>query len=346
MAKLAVLGAGSWGTALAMVLADNKHDVRLWTHNKQQKELMITTGKNEKYLPDIILPKDLQIFDELEKAISNVDAIIIVVPTKAIRETCQRLNHVLDKSMMIIHGTKGIEPNTHYRVSEMIQEELDDSLLEGIVALSGPSHAEEVSLKHPTTLTAGALHEEHAQFAQDLFMNQYFRVYTSNDVVGVELGGALKNIIALGAGISDGLGYGDNAKAALITRGLAEISRLATVLGANPLTFIGLSGVGDLIVTCTSVHSRNWRAGNLLGQGYALDQVLDQMGMIVEGIKTTEAVHQLSEQQQVEMPITNGIFDVIFNHKTPKDVVDHLMARTRTNEVEDIISVLVDKYSH
>ncbi|MGN8647083.1 NAD(P)H-dependent glycerol-3-phosphate dehydrogenase [Gracilibacillus sp. HCP3S3_G5_1] len=343
MSKVAVLGAGSWGTALAMVLCDNNHDVRLWTHNQDQQQAMEVEKKNQKYLPDILLPDSLAIYADLSEAVEQVDAVVLVVPTKAIREICQKLNRVLDHKVVIIHGSKGIETDSHYRISEMIQEELLGHLYEDVVVLSGPSHAEEVSVKHPTTLTAASENTELAAYCQDLFMNHYFRVYTSKDIIGVELGGALKNIIALGAGISDGLGYGDNAKAALITRGLAEISRLATIKGANPLTFIGLSGVGDLIVTCTSVHSRNWRAGNLLGKGMPLRDVLDKMGMIVEGISTTEAVYQLSKKENIEMPITTGIYDVIYEIRSPKEVVDDLMTRNRTNEVDDISSLLINR---
>ncbi|WP_066193184.1 MULTISPECIES: NAD(P)H-dependent glycerol-3-phosphate dehydrogenase [Gracilibacillus] len=338
MNKVAVLGAGSWGTSLALVLCGNHHDVRLWTHNPEQKEVMEQTRMNEKYLPNIKLPDNLAIFDDLQQAVDQVEAIVLVVPTKAIRETCQKLNQVLTKKVVIIHGSKGIEPNSHYRISEMIKEELSNELFDEVVALSGPSHAEEVSVQHPTTVTAASSNQELARFTQDLFMSNYFRVYTSTDIIGVELGGALKNIIALGAGISDGLGYGDNAKAALITRGLAEITRLATFKGANPLTFIGLSGMGDLIVTCTSQHSRNWRAGHLLGQGKPVDEVLEQMGMIVEGIRTTEAVAQLAEKEKVEMPITKGIYEVVYQNRPPKEVVDDLMARSRTNEIDDVMN--------
>ncbi|WP_054859355.1 NAD(P)H-dependent glycerol-3-phosphate dehydrogenase [Gracilibacillus sp. JCM 18860] len=350
MSKVAVLGAGSWGTALAMVLQDNHHDVRLWTHKEEQKKMMIETKKNEKYLPNIVLPSDLKIVDSMEEATKDVDAVVLVVPAKAIRETCKKLQPYLHDNLLVIHGSKGIEPISHKRISEIIEEELTGTNYLDIVALSGPSHAEEVSLKHPTTVTAASTKEEAARIAQDLFMNQYFRVYTSKDIIGVELGGgALKNIIALGAGISDGLGYGDNAKAALITRGLAEISRIATVLGgANPFTFIGLSGVGgDLIVTCTSVHSRNWRAGNLLGKGKKLKEVLQHMGgMTVEGVRTAEATYQLAEKWEVEMPITSGIYEVIFHDKHPKDVVDKLMQRNKTNEMEDIIRIWSNRYSH
>src|SRR5699024_3560940 len=235
----------------------------------------------------------------------------------------------------IIHASKGIEPGTHKRISEIILEELPDFNDQNLAVLSGPSHAEEVALRHPTTVTVASKDEKCAAYVQNIFINKFFRVYTSKDVIGVELGGALKNIIALGAGISDGLGFGDNAKAALITRGLAEITRLGTALGAKPMTFIGLCGVGDLIVTCTSVHSRNWRAGNLLGKGDSLEEILEKMGMVVEGVRTTQAAFELSDQVNVDMPITSGIYDVLFNQHHPKDVVNQLMNRHRKEELDN-----------
>ncbi|WP_099158370.1 NAD(P)H-dependent glycerol-3-phosphate dehydrogenase [Virgibacillus ndiopensis] len=344
MAKVAVLGAGSWGTALSIVLADNNHDVRLWTHRQDQAEIINTTHKNEKYL-EIMIPEKIKAYHDLEEAVQDVSAIVIAVPTKAIREVSQQLNEILHHNVTIIHASKGIEPESLKRVSEMISEEMTEFKYDDIVVLSGPSHAEEVGKRQPTTVTVSSLNDSNAEVAQDLFINESFRVYTSPDVVGVELGGALKNIIALGAGISDGLGYGDNAKAALITRGLAEIARLGTSLGANPLTFLGLPGVGDLIVTCTSVHSRNWRAGNLLGKGNKLDQVLDQMGMVVEGVRTAKAAYQFASQQGIEMPITNGIYKILFEEAKPKDVVDQLMNRTKREEMDDIATLLTERYS-
>ncbi|WP_077358091.1 NAD(P)H-dependent glycerol-3-phosphate dehydrogenase [Virgibacillus halodenitrificans] len=344
MQKVAVLGAGSWGTALSIVLADNGHDVRLWTHRQEQAELINTTHKNDKYL-DVTIPKEINAYHDLKSAVKDVTAIVIVVPTKAIREVCKQLNEVLEQKVNIIHASKGIEPVSLKRVSEMISDELSQYENEDIVVLSGPSHAEEVALRQPTTVTVSALNIELAKHAQDLFINEVFRVYTSPDIIGIELGGALKNIIALGAGISDGLGYGDNAKAALITRGLAEIARLGTTLGANPLSFLGLPGVGDLIVTCTSVHSRNWRAGNLLGKGNNLDDVLEQMGMVVEGVRTVKAAHQFANEQKVEMPITTGIYQVIFEDKDPRDVVDQLMNRTKREEMDDLAKLLMERYS-
>ena len=344
MRKVAVLGAGSWGTALAIVLADNGHEVRLWAHRQEHVDEINQTRRNNKYL-DVDIPDAITAFHDMKEAVKDADAVVIVVPTKAIREVCQQLKDDIHSSTQSIHATKGIEPGSLKRVSEMISEEIPDFPYENIVVLSGPSHAEEVALRHPTTVSVSAVNLDRARQAQDLFNSENLRVYTSDDILGIEVGGALKNIIALGAGISDGLGYGDNAKAALITRGLAEIARLGTSLGANPLSFLGLSGVGDLIVTCTSVHSRNWRAGNLLGKGMNLDQVLEEMGMVVEGVRTVQAAHQFAKEQGVEMPITQGIFQVLFEDKKPKDVVDELMSRNKRQEMDDISNLLKERYS-
>ncbi|MFZ3578176.1 NAD(P)H-dependent glycerol-3-phosphate dehydrogenase [Virgibacillus sp. DJP39] len=344
MSKVAVLGAGSWGTALSIVLADNGHDVRLWTHRKEQADVINSTHKNEKYL-EIMIPKHIKAYDDLAKAVEGVSVVVVVVPSSAIRDVCSKLNNFISEEVTVVHASKGIEPGSLKRISEMMDEEMTNYLYEDIVVLSGPSHAEEVGKRQPTTVTVSSLNEKNAKVIQDLFINESFRVYTSNDILGVELGGALKNIIALGAGISDGLGYGDNAKAALITRGLAEIARLGTSLGANPLTFLGLPGVGDLIVTCTSVHSRNWRAGNLLGKGRKLDEVLDQMGMVVEGVRTTKAAYQFAEKQQIDMPITSGIYSILFEDEKPKTVVDQLMSRSKREEMDDLAVLLSKKYS-
>ncbi|WP_100010786.1 NAD(P)H-dependent glycerol-3-phosphate dehydrogenase [Lentibacillus sediminis] len=344
MEKVAVLGAGSWGTALSIMLADNGHDVRLWTHRKDQAEEINRTKQNKRYL-EAEIPASITAYYEMKEAIEDVSAVVIVVPAKAIREVCRQLDEVLTSEVTLIHATKGIEPVTLKRVSQMISEEMMRVAQEDIVVLSGPSHAEEVALRQPTTVTVSSENHKNAQHAQDLFINESFRVYTSPDMLGIELGGALKNIIALGAGISDGLGYGDNAKAALITRGLAEIARLGTSLGANPLSFLGLSGVGDLIVTCTSVHSRNWRAGNLLGKGHKLDEVLEQMGMVVEGVRTVKAAYQFATEQQVEMPITSGLHQILFEEKDPREMVEQLMNRSKREEMDDIAKLLSERYS-
>lgn len=339
MEKVTVFGAGSWGTALAYVLAVNGHDVLLWTHRKDQAE-ELNNHSNERYLPGTRLPESLKATDDMQQAIEHSAVYVIAVPSKAIREVCAAISGLMNKSALFIHVSKGIEPDTHKRISEMIEEELKEGQMKDIVVLSGPSHAEEVVQEHPTTITAASVNPKAAEQVQDLFMNQFLRVYTNTDVVGVEIGGALKNIIALAAGITDGLGYGDNAKAALITRGLAEIARLGVKLGATPLTFSGLSGVGDLIVTCTSPHSRNWRAGNMLGKGKTAAEVEDSMGMVVEGIRTTKAAHQLAQKVGVPMPITDALYAVLFEDAPAVKAAEGLMGRVKKNEMEDLIDLL------
>lgn len=280
---------------------------------------------------------------DLNEALKGADFIIVAVPTKAIREVLKKALPYIPKQSIFVHVSKGIEPDSLLRISELMEEELPEEYRKDIVVLSGPSHAEEVGLRHPTTVTSSSKNIKAAEAVQDLFMNQHFRVYTNPDMIGVEIGGALKNIIALAAGITDGLGYGDNAKAALITRGLAEIARLGTKMGGNPLTFSGLTGVGDLIVTCTSVHSRNWRAGNLLGKGYKLEAVLDKMGMVVEGVRTTKAAYQLSQKYQVKMPITEALHQVLFNGQKVETAVESLMARVKTHEMEDLVNTFENR---
>ncbi|MCM2674325.1 NAD(P)H-dependent glycerol-3-phosphate dehydrogenase [Alkalicoccobacillus plakortidis] len=337
MTTIAVLGSGSWGTALGMVLADNGHDVRMWARRSDQIEEINTKKTNARYLPDVILPENMVGFTSLQEAVHPVDVVVLAVPVKAIREETKKLLEVAVHPLTIIHVSKGIEPGTQKRVSEMIEEEAaGHSLLKAVVALSGPSHAEEVSRRQPTTVTVSSLQTDASQQAQDLFMNQNFRVYTHTDLVGVELGGALKNIIALVCGVTNGLGYGDNTKAAIMTRGLAEITRMGVKLGADPLTFSGLSGLGDLIVTCTSVHSRNFRAGKMIGQGLSLDEVLDQMGMAVEGVRTTQAAFEMAKRFEVEMPITNAIYNVLFNDVLPHDAAGELMGRVKKHEEEQL----------
>ncbi|MDT2011759.1 NAD(P)H-dependent glycerol-3-phosphate dehydrogenase [Carnobacterium divergens] len=325
--KIAVLGAGSWGTALAMVLDENGHDVRLWGNNVEQMSEINNDHCNTRYLPEIQLSKSIKGFTDLKLAVEAVDVVLFVVPTKAMRSVAHQVASVLTSPAVIAHASKGLEQETHKRISEVLEEEIPEELRKAVVVLSGPSHAEEVAVKDITTITSASTNLAGAELIQSLFMNRYFRVYTNEDIIGVEMGAALKNIIAVGAGALHGLGYGDNAKAALMTRGLAEISRLGVAFGAQPLTFIGLSGVGDLIVTCTSVHSRNWRAGDLLGKGHNLQEVLDNMGMIVEGVSTTKAAYELAKQKNIEMPITEAIYDVLYNKTDVKEVVSHLMTR-------------------
>lgn len=332
--KIAVLGPGSWGTALAQVLSENGHEVKIWGNNPAQIDEINTYHTNRHYLPDLKMPDNIVGVKNIEEAIDGVDAVLFVVPTKAMRAVAQEFAKNVKHAPVIIHASKGLEQGTHKRISEILIEEIPEANRKAVVVLSGPSHAEEVAVHDITTITAASADEEAAKYVQDLFMNDYFRIYTNDDVIGVETGAALKNIIALGAGAIAGLGFGDDAKAAIMTRGLAEISRLGVAMGANPLTFIGLSGVGDLIVTCTSVHSRNWRAGNLLGKGHSLDEVLENMGMIVEGVATTKAAKELAQQLDVEMPITDTIYDVLYANKDIKTAAKDIMLRDAKVENE------------
>ncbi|MGP0586866.1 NAD(P)H-dependent glycerol-3-phosphate dehydrogenase [Paenibacillus timonensis] len=331
--KAAVLVAGSWGTALASVLADKDMEVALWTRNETQKEEINTKHRNERFLPGVDLSPRLAATTDLEAAVRGAKAVVMVAPSSAVREVARALKPFWHEDMLVVHATKGFEIESMKRISTVIAEELGCE--EGrIVVLSGPSHAEEVVKRCPTTVVVASQIAAQAELAQDLFMNPYFRVYTNLDMVGVELAGALKNIIALGAGMSDGLGYGDNAKAALLTRGLAEITRVGVEMGANPLTFAGLAGIGDLVVTATSQHSRNWRAGFMLGEGKPLETVLNQMGMVVEGIRTTKAAHAISEKYQVQMPIAAQLYHVLFEGLDPRTAVEALMGRDRKTEME------------
>lgn len=340
MKKVSVIGAGSWGTAIAFVLAENGHDCLLWARRSEQAEEINTAHTNYSYLPEATLPVNLKATSNLEEAVHHGDVIIIAVPTKAIRPISKEINALLTEQKLFVHVSKGIEPDTHKCISEMIEEEINAKNRHAVVVLSGPSHAEEVVGRQPTTVTAASTDEAAAKEIQDLFMSQYFRVYTNTDIVGVEIGAALKNVIALAAGISDGLGYGDNAKAALITRGLAEISRLGVKMGANPLTFAGLTGLGDLIVTCTSVHSRNWKAGNMLGKGNSLEEVTAGMGMVIEGVRTTKAAYQLAEKYEVAMPLTAALYSILFEDVSPKHAVDQLMNRMKKQEVDDLFGTM------
>ncbi|CAH1197253.1 Glycerol-3-phosphate dehydrogenase [NAD(P)+] [Paenibacillus allorhizoplanae] len=334
--KVSVLVAGSWGTALASVLADNGKEVLLWSRNEEQVVEINEKHTNSRFLKDISLSPSIIATHSLQEAVQDADAIIMVVPSSGMREVASRIRPFLKKDTLIIHATKGFETGTLKRMTEVLADELPEMDPKRFVVLSGPSHAEEVICKMPTTVVVAAEDLEAAEAAQDLLITRYFRVYTNPDVTGVEVGGALKNIIGLGAGLTDGLDFGDNAKAALVTRGLAEITRLGTAMGANPLTFAGLAGIGDLIATCTSKHSRNWRAGNKLAKGILLDDVLKEMGMVVEGVKTTKAAYDLAQRYEVTMPITNELHNVLFEGKSPQLAAGDLMGRVRTHEMEEL----------
>ncbi|GKT02821.1 NAD(P)H-dependent glycerol-3-phosphate dehydrogenase [Furfurilactobacillus entadae] len=328
--KIAVLGAGSWGSVLANLLTENGHQVSLWSHNEAQVAEMNDHHTNHAYMPNFNYEPALMVTADMATALADAEVVLFVVPTKAIREVSAAAAKILvatHQTVTVVHAIKGLEQQTYKRVSEMLTEEIPAANRDAIVVLSGPSHAEDVAKKDITLITAASQNVDAAKKVQKLFMNPYFRVYTNTDVIGAEFGAALKNIIAIGAGALHGLGYGDNAKAALLTRGLAEISRLGQSFGANPLTFIGLSGVGDLIVTATSVNSRNWRAGNELGQGKSLQEVIDTMGMVIEGVATTKAAHELGRARHVEMPITDAIYDVLYNEADVRAVITGLMQR-------------------
>lgn len=335
--KVAVLGAGSWGSVLANLLVDNGHEVGLWSRDQDQVDRLNKDHVNPAYMKDFTYSSKLHATTNMKAAVKGADVILIVIPTKGIRQVAHKLNGVLadlDQRSLIVHATKGLEQNTYKRPSEMIKEEIDPKYRRDIVVLSGPSHAESVAIKDMTAVTAACANLADAEKVQKLFSNSYFRVYTNDDVIGAEFGAALKNIIAIGAGALQGLGYHDNARAALITRGLAEIRRLGVAFGANPMTFIGLSGVGDLVVTATSKNSRNWRAGYQLGQGQKLDDVINNMGMVIEGVYTTKAAYELSKKRQVRMPITDALYRVLYEGEDIKTAISQLMSRDLTSEME------------
>ncbi|MGG1515158.1 NAD(P)H-dependent glycerol-3-phosphate dehydrogenase [Paenibacillus oryzisoli] len=336
--KVSVLVAGSWGTALASVLAENGRHVLLWARNEEQVQEINDKHTNHRYVKDVVLSPLIKATSSLQEAVEDADAVVMVVPSSGMRDVASQIRPFLKADALLIHATKGFEAGSLKRMSEVMAEELPECDPTRFVVLSGPSHAEEVVLKRPTTVVVAAQDLQAAEAAQDLFINGYFRVYTNADVTGVEVAGALKNIIGLGAGLTDGLSFGDNAKAALVTRGLAEIARLGTAMGANPLTFAGLAGIGDLIATCTSKHSRNWRAGNQIAQGIPLSQVLSDMGMVVEGVKTTKAAYELANRFEVEMPITRELHNVLFEDKSPRLAAMDLMGRVRTHEMEELPS--------
>ena len=333
--KAAVLVAGSWGTALASVLRDNGHDVTLWTRNHAQAEEINGRRANGRYLPDTRLPEGLSATTDIASAVKDAALVLFAAPSSAMREVVRQAAPHMPPGALCVHAAKGFEAGTLKRMTTVMAEELGRPETD-MVVLSGPSHAEEVVRRLPTTVVVASASQEAAEHAQDLFINNCFRVYTNADVIGVEVAAAIKNIIALAAGLSDGLGFGDNAKAALITRGLTEIGRLGEAMGAHPLTFAGLAGVGDLVVTCTSKHSRNWRAGAMLAQGLALEEVLSRMGMVVEGVRTTRAARELADRYGVQMPITDALYGVLFDGTTPKEAVERLMGRGRTHEIEEI----------
>lgn len=333
--KIGVLGGGSWGTALAILLAKKGNHVNIWLRNEKQLNDIKETRENKKYLPEVKLPENISLTSNIEEAIGSKDLILVSVPTHGVREVLNLCKSYVKENQIILNVSKGIENESLLRISQIVEEILPNNKY---AVLSGPSHAEEVARGMATTVVSASEYKDVAEYIQDLFITPSFRVYTNPDVVGVELGGALKNIIALGAGISDGLNSGDNAKAALMTRGIFEMSKLGVEMGAKSETFSGLSGIGDLIVTCTSMHSRNRRAGILIGQGMKVEDATKKIGMVVEGIKTTKSGFNLSEKYNIEMPITKELYDVLYNGKNVDNSISNLMLRDKKHEMENIVN--------
>lgn len=327
--KIAVIGSGSWGCAASILLATKGYDVYLWSWQQEETDRLSKDRENTLVLPGKKFPDNIICSHDMELCVKDASLIVTVAPSPATRTTAKQLAHFVKEGQVLVNLSKGLEDGTLLRLSQVYKEEIPQAT---IAVMSGPSHAEEVSEFMPTTNVVAADDIEVAKYIQNIFMTDFFRVYTGTDIVGTELGGALKNVIALCAGICDGVGYGDNSRAALITRGLAEITRLGVKMGAKPETFAGLSGVGDLIVTCTSMHSRNHRAGILLGKGYTLKEALDEVQMVVEGVNTIGAAYNLSKKYDVSMPITSESYKILFEGKDPKHAVIDLMTRSKTAE--------------
>jgi len=333
MTKIAVLGAGSWGIASSVLLSSNGHPMTLWEFDHQEMSKLCRKREHEQKLPGIIIPEEIEITDNLTSTILGAEMLVLALPSHTVREVAKKLAELNLADPIIVNLAKGIENDTLCRMSEILKEELPLKLNDKIATLSGPSHAEEVSKKIPTTVVVAGFHEEIAKKTQQTFMTSYFRVYTNSDIIGVELGGSLKNVIAIAAGICDGMGLGDNSSGALITRGLAEIVRLGEKLGAKRETFAGLSGLGDLVTTCISKYSRNRFVGEQIGKGKTLNQVLKEMTMVAEGVRTTKSAYQLSIRHKVEMPITEQVYKVLFEEKQPQRAIAELMARDPKSEI-------------
>ncbi len=327
--KIAVIGSGGWGTAISILLATKGNDVYLWSWIQEETDRLTRDRENKEFLPGVKFPETIYCSHDMGECTDGAELIITAAPSPATRTTAKQLAPFVADGQKIVNISKGLEEGTLLRLSEVYKQEIPQA---EVSVMSGPSHAEEVSRGLPTTNVVASKSLETAKFIQDIFMGDMFRVYTSSDVIGVELGGALKNVIALCAGISDGLGYGDNTKAALMTRGLAEIARLGKAMGAKQETFMGLSGVGDLIVTCTSMHSRNRRAGILLGQGKSLQETLDNVHMVVEGVNAASAAYEMSKKYNVEMPIVEEAYNILYNGANARDAVLNLMTREKREE--------------
>ena len=329
MANVGVLGAGSWGTALSVLLSDNGHQVTVWSIDEKEVKMLDEKREHLQKLPGVKLPQDMDITNDMEQAILGKDFLVLAIPSIFTRTTARNMCPYVAEGQIIVDVAKGIEESTLKTLSQQIEEEIPQA---DVAVLSGPSHAEEVGRKLPTTCVIGAKTRKTAEYLQSMFLSKVFRVYTSPDILGIELGGSLKNVIALAAGIADGLGYGDNTKAALITRGIAEIARLGVKMGGKIETFTGLTGIGDLIVTCASVHSRNRKAGYLMGQGKSMQEAMDEVKMVVEGVYSAKAAASLAQKYDVSMPIVMEVNKVLFEGKAPAEAVDDLMLRESRSE--------------
>ena len=326
--NITVLGAGSWGTTLAILLAEKGYEVRLWAHRPEFVASLESDRENKRYLSGVLFPDNLHVIADLHEAVRPAHIIVTAVPSQALRQTAQGFAAGLPlNDKIIINVAKGIELETGKRMSEVLLETLPGLKPKQLAVLYGPSHAEEVAQRQPTTVVACSLSKETALLVQEVFHTQRFRVYVNTDLIGVEIAGSVKNIIAIAAGISDGLGFGDNAKAAIITRGLAEISRLSEKLGGDPLTMSGLSGIGDLVVTCLSRHSRNRAVGEQIGKGFKLDEILGEMSMVAEGVLTSKAVLKLADRLGVDMPISQAVYEMLFEDKPAQQAILDLMTR-------------------
>ena len=333
MAKISVIGSGGWGIALTILLHKNGYDLTIWSFDKKEAEELKKTRQNKTKLPNILLPEDIKVTDDLKEAVDDKDILILAVPSKAIRSVSKSLKNIIKDNQIVVNVAKGLEEDTLETMTDIIEEELKDKNPK-VAVLSGPSHAEEVGRGIPTTCVVSAHNKELTLYLQNIFMNPSFRVYTSPDMLGVEIGGALKNVIALAAGIADGLNYGDNTKAALITRGIKEISALGVAMGGEQSTFYGLTGLGDLIVTCASMHSRNRRAGILLGQGKTLDEAIKEVNMVVEGVYSAKSALMAAKKYNVEIPIIEQVNAVLFENKNAAEAVNELMIRDKKLEIQ------------
>ena len=330
--KIGIIGAGSFGLALGVLLNNNGHKVTIWSRGPNEKEFneVVKTRENKSKLPGVLIPKEVDFTKDIEKTVKENELIVLAVPSPGMRSTARMIKDFVTDGKIIVNVTKGIEADTLMTMSDIIETEIPNCR---VCILSGPTHAEEVGRGMPTSIVAGAKEKSTAEFVQNVFMNESFRVYTSPDIIGIEIGSSLKNVIALAAGVADGLGYGDNTKAAIITRGIAEITRLGIKMGGKVETFAGLTGIGDLIVTCASMHSRNRRAGILIGQGKTMDETMAEVKMVVEGVHSAKAAMQLAKKYDVELPIIEQVNEILFNNKPAKEAVKGLMLRDKKAEI-------------